>query len=468
MSVMTDRFRRVAIFLLAAGLGGVFPGASGVRAQTAPQAGAPLALADAVQIALEKNPEHKAALAEERVAAAGVREARAALFPQVRFSESGFRSNDPVFVFGTKLRERRFTAADFSLGRLNTPTPVGIFTTRFAGGWNLFDSFRTQREMQGASLHREAAAQQLERTDQELVRRVVGAYYDVLLAQKQQAVAEKSVAAAQAIFERAQARRETGLAVDSDVLSAEVHLRERQQELIRARNDVALLLAALATSMGVPADSVSLLNDDVLAERALPLDALPELEQRAVAGRPDLKRIGSEKAAQEKSVAAAKSAFGPQLTAMASWEQDNVTLVGHGGNNWTAGLDLHMDLFDGGAKRAELARERAVAERLGHLEEAARNAVLLEVRRAYYGVETARQQLDVARAGVAQAQESLRIQQNRYEAGLTTLPDLLAVEDAARRTETRYWQVVYQLQTSYADLELATGRLNTNSPVVKP
>jgi outer membrane protein len=49
--------------------------------------------------------------------------------------------NDPVYVFGSKLRQQRFTAADFALNRLNSPLPFGNFATRFGGTWNLFDSF---------------------------------------------------------------------------------------------------------------------------------------------------------------------------------------------------------------------------------------------------------------------------------------------------------------------------------------
>ena len=41
-------------------------------------------------------------------------------------------------------------------------------------------------------------------------------------------------------------------------------------------------------------------------------------------------------------------------------------------------------------------------------------------------------------------------------------------EDAARRSQTDYWEAVYHFQTSYANLELASGSLNPQSPVVMP
>jgi hypothetical protein len=49
------------------------------------------------------------------------------------------RGNDPVFVFGSRLRQQNFTRADLALSQLNTPTPISNFSTRFSGQWNRFD-----------------------------------------------------------------------------------------------------------------------------------------------------------------------------------------------------------------------------------------------------------------------------------------------------------------------------------------
>src|SRR5712691_2089719 len=95
----------------------------------------PLTLQQAVNVALEKNPQRKAALADTRVASADVKEARSSLLPHVTFSETATHGNDPVYVFGSKLRQQRFTTPDFALNVLNTPTPFGNFATRFGGKW---------------------------------------------------------------------------------------------------------------------------------------------------------------------------------------------------------------------------------------------------------------------------------------------------------------------------------------------
>jgi outer membrane protein TolC len=185
--------------------------------------------------------------------------------------------------------------------------------------------------------------------------------------------------------------------------------------------------------------------------------------------RPDLKRIRSDEAAQQQSVSIAKSSFGPRLNAFAGWEADNPTfLAGGGGNNWLAGIEVQFDLFQGGAKRARLSRERAVQEKVAAVKEMATDAIRLEVRRAYYDLDTARRQVEVARATITQSQESLRINQNRYDSGLSTITDLLAAEEATRRSQTEFWETVYRYHTGYANLELASGTLNPQSPVVLP
>jgi outer membrane protein TolC len=437
-------------------------------AQAQPAEPSTLTLQQAVKIALEKNPLRKAALADTRVASADVRGARSSLLPHLTFSETATRGNDPIYVFGSKLRQQRFTADDFSLNKLNTPLPFGNLNTRLGGTWNLFDSFASWHGINRAKEMNEAAGHQLERTDQEIVFRVVDSYYGVLLAAKQLEVAQQATKTAQAILDRSQARFDTGLVVESDLLTAKVRMASRQQELIRARNNLDMARARLDTAIGMPIEAEFQLAEE-LTEQALPVPVLQEIEKQALTNRPDLKRIQSEESAQGQSVAMAKSSFGPRVNAFAGWEMDNQTFVARGGgNNWLGGIEVQFDIFQGGAKRAELSRQRALADRVGAMKQAAADAVRLEVRRAYYDVDTSRQQVEVARAAIAQAEESLRINQDRYDSGLITITDVLGAEEATSRSQTDYWEAVFRFHTSYANLELASGTLNPQSPVVTP
>lgn len=468
----SDRFLRcggvsrfAASFALAIFIVLFAPGLS--QAQQAAQP-SPLTLRQAVNIALEKNPQRKAALAETRAASADVKQAKSFLLPHVTFSETATAGDDPVYVFGSKLRQERFAASDFALNVLNTPLPFGNYSTRFGGTWNLFDSLASWRSVNRAEREKDATDRQLERTGQEIVFRVADSYYSVLLAKKQLEVAGQAMQTAVAILERSKNRVESGVVVESDSLSAQVRLAARKQELIRAQNNLAMARAQLSIAMGLSTQS-EFEPSDALAERNLPATPLEELEKQAIEMRPDLKRIRSEESAQQESVSIAKSSFGPRVNAFAGWEADNPTLfAGGGGNNWLAGIEVQFDLFEGGARQAELSRARAVQDKVAAVKEIATDAVRLEVRKAYYDVDATRQQIEVAHAAIADSQESLRINQDRYDAGISTVTDLLAAEDAARRTQAEYWETLCHYFTSYAALELASGTLNPQSPVVTP
>lgn len=427
----------------------------------------PLSLQQAVAIALEHNPQHKAAMAETHAAKADVKEAQSFFFPRITFSEAATRSNDPVYVFGTRLRQSRFTAADFALNRLNNPTPISNFATRFGGQWNIFDSFSTTFNARKARELKAASAERLARADQVIAFRVIQSYYGVLFAQRQAELAEHAASTAQAVVDQSRSRFEAGTTVESDYLSAQVDLASRQQELVRARNSVSIAIAELEMAMGIAVDHKYQLTYQ-LEERALPGITLAGSEELALKQRSDLKEMAATVRASDAGLQAARSSFGPRINVFAASELDNVSPFANGSNNWTAGAELQFDLFSGGQKTATVSRDRAGLDRMQALKQAAQDGIRLEVRRAYYDYDTARQMVAVTKASIAQAEEGLRIVGNRYQAGMTTITDLLHAEDAARTARTNYWQAVHQYLVSYASLELATGSLNSQSPVVMP
>ena len=146
--------------------------------------------------------------------------ARTMLLPQLSFTEDISRGNDPVYAFGTRLRQRQFTQADFALNALNFPQPIGNFSTRFSGQWMAFDSFKTQKEIHRADLFKESASSSAKAVDQQIVFRVVGAYQQVLYAQREIDVAQHEQETAAALLSSVDEHVKAGLAVESDRMSA--------------------------------------------------------------------------------------------------------------------------------------------------------------------------------------------------------------------------------------------------------
>ena len=213
----------------------------------------PLTLRQAIDAALGQSPEAAIARAGNHGCDSG-RGTHGAhqLLPQLGFTEDISRGNDPVYAFGTRLRQRQFTQADFALNALNFPQPIGNFSTRFSGQWMAFDSFKTQKEIHRADLFKESASSSAKAVDQQIVFRVVGAYQQVLYAQREIDVAEHEQETAAALLSSVDEHVKAGLAVESDRMSAQVNVAARKEELIAAQGDLELAWAALREAMGAP------------------------------------------------------------------------------------------------------------------------------------------------------------------------------------------------------------------------
>ena len=212
----------------------------------------PLTLRQAINEALGQSPEAAIARAGTLDAKSAAGLARTQLLPQLGFTEDISRGNDPVYAFGTRLRQRQFTQADFALNALNFPQPIGNFSTRFSGQWLAFDSFKTQKEIHRADLFKESASSSAKAVDQQIVFRVVGAYQQVLYAQREIAVAQHEQETAAALLSSVDEHVKAGLAVESDRMSAQVNVAARKEELIAAQGDLELAWAALREAMGAP------------------------------------------------------------------------------------------------------------------------------------------------------------------------------------------------------------------------
>ena len=335
------------------------------------------------------------AAADVTVAAAGLRRSKSPLLPQITFSENVTRGNDPVYVFGSELRQQVFQASDFGLNKLNRPTPLNNVSTSFSGRWTAFDSLHTQFQIKRASFLKQSASVSSDRTSQEVISDVISAYESVLIAAREVEVEKHAVETAQALYDLSRSRVDAGVAVDSDVLSAQVNLAMRQQELIQAQGTLRTAWVELEAAMGMmqPAgpDTLEQLNEHVFSTSAF----ADEVEQ--FKNRPDLKSLALQISAQQAAVRSAKSEFGPRVDAFGSWQTDQPTFSGAAGNNWTAGAEVRLDLLPY-EKQAHLQQERAALMRAQAGEESARNLIRVEVSRAYFGHQSAAKLVEVAGA----------------------------------------------------------------------
>lgn len=455
--------RSAILMLVAAAL--LFAGASAARAQESPPG--PLTLEQAVALALEKNPALRAAAEDKNIARAQRELARAAFLPRVDFSQGFMRGNNPVYVFGTLLTQRQFTAANFALPGLNAPTPLNNHQTRLDGRWLLWDSFVSLERHRAARRMETAADFATEQARQDLILRVVRSYYAVLVARENLAAALEALNTAESSEQRVAQMEKAGLVVTSDLLSAQVFRAQMKEREIRAANQLALAYMNLAHELGLgpgaPAEPVG-----KLVEPSAAAISMEDWEAIALATRPALRAAELQRQAAESGRKQALYEFGPKLGAFANFERDAESLAGGpSGNNWTAGFRLEWNLFAGGADKARFAEAQARARQAADQIEWFRSAVRLEVRQAFLETRAAEQRVAAARGAVAQAKESLRVLQNRYQAGLANMTDLLRAQTAQLEARTAYLAAVNDGQVARAALERAAGKLTADSNLIR-
>jgi TolC family type I secretion outer membrane protein len=431
-------------------------------ARAAEMGHARLSLSEAVATALREHPLLRAAGHGVEAAQARVRIARAGLLPRVDFSEGYTRSDNPVYTFGTKLDQGRFGQDDFAIARLNHPDPTSNFQTRLSLTQSLFAGGQTLRGVERARLGVEAAGAGRARAAQEVAFGAARAYHGVQDAQERLTVAEAAIRTAQANRDLIRDRHQAGLVVEADLLAAEVRLAALEQDAIAARHHLEVARATLNDAMGVPLETAFDLADP-LAERPPRHPPEGQLDRLALDRRPDFRETALQEDAARKAVQAARGAFLPALDLRAGYELNHFNPTANGQDNWSVGVVLSLNLFQGGADRARLLEAVAEVERVRALRARQASAIKLEVQRAAREVRTGREQVAVAARAVGQAEERLRITRDRYEGGLTTVVDLLAAESALAEARGNRAQALVRYNVSLAALELALGTIDAGA-----
>jgi outer membrane protein TolC len=424
-----------------------------------------LSLREAVQLALRENKTIAGTNAAARASAARIDEARSGWLPKLNYSESFVRSNNPVFVFSSLLTQHQFGVENFAIGPLNRPNPLNNFQSILALDQPIYDAGQTRDAVRAADLSRQMTAEEQRRTGMQVISAVVKAYYGAALAAESLHTAEQSLRSAEADLKRAESVHAAGMSTDVDVLSIRVHLAAVTEQRIQRAADLDVAKSALNDALGLPLDARHTLSSE-LRPLTVPELELASLERDASSTRPEARATHLEADLAKAQADSARSALRPQVSFHAAFEADRQQFIDRGGANWLASIGLRWNLFNGNGDKAKIEELRHWMERAHADEQRVDSAVRLEVRRAWADLRAADQRIEVAKAAVAEADESLRITQNRYEAGMSNVTDLLRNETAVLESHTRYLAAVHDQRIAATMLELAAGRLSPDSEVL--
>jgi outer membrane protein TolC len=411
----------------------------------------PLALEEALNIALQRNPTLRAARKEIEAAQGVIIQSRALALPKLQL-HGAFNALQDSDV------DRPPAALAFPFGTdKNWTTQIRVVQSIYEGG-------RVSSALRAGRLASDRAYLNYQTAEADTVLAVEVSYFDVLLGEQQVKVQEASVELLNNELQDTKRRFDAGTVPRFNVLRAEVELANAQPRLIRARNLYRVSKNNLVNLLG--ADVPREMLEDVPVNLSGTLEAQPlNLEiGKAVAlaleHRTELESLRKMEALRREDILNARSGYKPRVEAYAGYDAhssmftEDLTQDVYG---WIAGVQLNWDLFDGlqtkgRIKEAQARKDQAALE----IEDTSRR-IELEVRTALSNFREADELLKSQEKVMEQAEEALRLATARAQAGTATQLDVLSAQTALTESRTTRVQALHDYEVARARHERAVG-----------
>lgn len=396
----------------------------------------PVSLEEARRMAAQTHPDVLVAQARAEAALRQWDASRAYRLPTVGAEFDALRTNDPVAAFGSRLRQGRFTEADFAPDRLNRPDALGDWGAGVGVEWAPLDGGATSAARAAEALA-EAAGLGSEWVARAAAFRAELHYLESVGAESRLAAAEASAGSARENLRVMERRVEEGLATQADLLQARAASENARAQVIRAERQIRDARERLGLALGWERGRIPVpVEQDITS--------LPIVGSRdsgsGLLRRPDLQASGARLEASALRVQEAQRARLPSMEGFARVGSHAKGPFAGPETNWMVGLRVRVPLYTGGAltdRIRALDAERVAAEREHDFR--IREAEV-EMSEAVRALDSAHEAMDVAVAAARASGEAARLMRRRYEEELVTAGNLLAVEaraaqDAAREVD---------------------------------
>ncbi len=284
---------------------------------------------------------------------------------------------------------------------------------------------------------------------------VAASYLLVIAAESQVEAATAELNTAQALQQLAEDREAAGLTPNVDTLRARVELQARRQNLIEANNNVAKQRIALLRVLGLPThQQISLVSR--VPYRPLPKVSEEEALQRALAERPDYLAADQQVKAAELQKKAAEAERLPSLGINGDYG-----VLGTNPDNafptWTASAGLKIPIFQGGKIEADIRQADAVLQQRKAQRDDLKGRIEQDVADAILDATAAAEQVEVAKATLDYAQQTLTQSQDRFSAGVTNNIEVIQAQEALATANQQYISSLYSHNIAKVLLARAIG-----------
>jgi outer membrane protein TolC len=321
--------------------------------------------------------------------------------------------------------------------------------------YELRHNLRASTEIQRAATLTNANTREL------VVLAAVDDYFHVVSSQSRVTAVEAQLVRASVLHNRAVDLKNAGVVPGIDVLRAQVEQRTLEQRLIQARNLVENDKLTLARVIGLPLDQEFSLVD-ALPPEGNPVPSLQTLRELAFSRRADLMALEARVRAGEEDVKATKARKLPTIGVFGDYGVTGRT-PGNSHGTYSLRVEARMPVFDrdidGDAAEDQAILRQRLAER-----DSLRGRIDKEVRSALLDLQSAEEQLRVAREALTLSQQQLDQAQDRFSAGVASNLEVVQAQEDLALSDERLIQSLYGFNISRALLARATGSAERSIP----
>jgi outer membrane protein len=330
-------------------------------------------------------------------------------------------------------------------------------STSLSASLDLFTGFRRGAEMRAARAGQNQADASLVDARFQQALTTTNQFLDALAGAQLVSVREASVRRAEEQLKVSVNKLHAGSATRSDSLRSLVTLGTAQLNLIQSQIDLATAEANLARLIGEKGRVRA--ADDSAFYRVVPVIDTQEIRTEAESKSPRVQSAVAGAGVAQANLRASRSAYWPSLTLGA-----NTAWNGNRANDYTllnqrqVSLALSWRLFDRFDRELTIAQRQASAEVADARAADERLAVEAELTARLAELEAARSKIEITQTSVAAATEDLRVQQERYRLGASTIVDVLTSQEALNQAEVDVVNARFDYLRAKAQLEALIGR----------
>ena len=410
-----------------------------------------ITLAEATAEALNNNKAIRVAQTDERIAEANFRQTNAVFLPQVGLSYTAMTSNNPLNVFGFKLQQQSVTATDFNPALLNNPAATQNYMTKVDVMQPLLNMDMLYMR-KGAQKQIESYHFKTERTKEYITFEVQKAYLQLQLTHQAVTVMEEALQSAKATYTSTENRFQKGLLQKSDLLNVKIQVNAIETKLAEAKSNVSNASGHLSLLMGKPSNVIYAI-DKAIQPTTEATETAPVLSIT----RSDFKAMQNAIDASDYMTQSSKMNYLPKLNAFGTYQINDSEALGFGSNAYLAGIQLSWDVFKGTKTRNEVSAKNLTRDKMQTQFDEQKEQSQLELDKTNRQLADTRFAIQQQQTAVAQAEEALRILQNRYEQGLITTTDVLMAGSQLSQQKLGLAQALFSHNVTAAYLQFLTS-----------